>query len=77
MTISSRGLALPFGAGALAVALASAPAAAAASTVTSTNTDRTNITQRPGHVAIEVLPPDVRPPMIWGPSSSPMFLLGD
>ncbi|MGV0851425.1 hypothetical protein [Mycolicibacterium phlei] len=77
MTISTRSITLLLGAGAVAAAIASAPSAGAASVVTSTNSDRANITQRPGHVAIEVLPPDVRPPMIWGPSSTPTFLLGD
>lgn len=34
-------------------------------------------TQRPGHVAIQVAPPLVSPPRVWGQYSSPAFILDD
>lgn len=37
----------------------------------------TTITQRPGHVAIQVEPPLVSRPLVWGPFSSPLFIVGD
>jgi hypothetical protein len=34
-------------------------------------------TQRPGHVAIQVAPPLVSPPLVWGQYSSPPFYVGN
>ncbi|MDT5049689.1 MAG: hypothetical protein QOG75_5587 [Mycobacterium sp.] len=39
-------------------------------------TATTITTQRPGHVAIQVKPPHVSPPLVWGPFSSPLYILG-
>jgi hypothetical protein len=39
-------------------------------------TATTITTQRPGHVAIQVKPPHVSPPRVWGPFSSPLYILG-
>jgi hypothetical protein len=33
------------------------------------------ITQRPGHVAIYAEPQPVSPPLVWGPFSSPLYIL--
>ena len=38
-------------------------------------TATTITTQRPGHVAIQVKPPHVSPPLVWGPFSSPLYIL--
>ena len=72
MHVQPRYLALLAGAGAVAAAIITAPAAAAWP-----DTDNSTITQRPGHAAIKVEPPMVSPPKVWGPSSSPLFILGD
>jgi hypothetical protein len=40
-------------------------------------TATTITTQRPGHVAIQVKPPRVSPPLVWGQFSSPLYILGD
>jgi hypothetical protein len=34
-------------------------------------------TQRPGHIAIQVEPALVSPPMVWGPFDSPLYIIGD
>jgi hypothetical protein len=39
-------------------------------------TATTITTQRPGHVAIQVKPPHVSPPLVWGPFSSHLYILG-
>jgi hypothetical protein len=74
MTIKLRYFAPLLVAGA---AIAVAPVASAASTTTTHDSGNATTTQRPGHVAIQAEPPDVSPPRIWGPFSSPMFILGD
>ena len=40
-------------------------------------TATTITTQRPGHVAIQVKPPLVSPPLVWGPYPSLDFILDD
>lgn len=77
MIVKSRNLAVVVGTGAVALAVAAAPAASAASTTSTHDSGPVTTTQRPGHVSIYVEPPNVSPPRIWGPFSSPLFLLGD
>ena len=59
-------------AGLAAAAIGAAPMAAAAP---STSGDRTTITDRPGHNAIVVHPPNVSAPNSYGSFSSPLPLL--
>lgn len=73
MKLTTRHLGMLMGAGAVAAAIATAPSAAAAWP----DSDNSRIIQRPGHAAIQVEPPVVSPPKVWGPSSSPLFILGD
>ena len=77
MTIKLRYCAPLLVAAAAAAAIAVAPGASAASVTTTVDSGSATITQRPGHVAIQANPPDVSPPSIWGPFSSPHFILGD
>jgi hypothetical protein len=77
MNSKLRYFATLLGAGAAAAAIASAPAAVAASPTTTHESGGATTTQRPGHVAIHAEPPLVSPPRVWGPFSSPLFLLGD
>ncbi|MCV7278513.1 hypothetical protein H7J88_02490 [Mycolicibacterium flavescens] len=77
MKVTLGTIAMLLGSSAAAAAIITAPAAAAATVPNSNDAGRNTTTQRPGHVAIQVFPPAVTPPRIWGPSSSPMFLLGD
>jgi hypothetical protein len=75
MNFTPRHFALVLGMGAVAAAIASAPGAVAAGTTTTQGPATT--TERPGHVSIHVAPSPVTPPRVWGPFSSPLFLLGD
>ncbi len=77
MNTKPRTLALLIGAGAVAAAVASAPGAAATSATTTHESAGTTTTQRPGHVSIYTEPPVISPPQVWGPFSSPAFILGD
>ncbi|SEH84633.1 hypothetical protein SAMN04489835_4827 [Mycolicibacterium rutilum] len=77
MKVTLRTVALLLGTGAAAATIASAPAALAATIPSGSDAGQNSTTQRPGHVSIKVVPPAVSPPRIWGPSSSPLFLLGD
>jgi hypothetical protein len=77
MKFKLRYFATLLGAGAAAAAIASAPGAAAAGSTTTHESGPATTTQRPGHVSIYAEPPLVSPPHIWGPSSSPLYLLGD
>ena len=77
MNSKLRYFAMLLGAGAAAAAVASAPAASAANPTTTHDSGGVTTTQRPGHVAIYAEPPQVSPPKVWGPFSSPLFLLGD
>ena len=77
MIVKLRNFAMVVGMGAVAAAIASSPAASAASTTSTHDSGAVTTTQRPGHVSIYAEPPVVSPPKIWGPFSSPLFLLGD
>ncbi len=77
MNSKLRYFATLLGAGAAAAAIASAPVAAAAGPTTTHESGGTTTTQRPGHVSIHAEPAPVSPPRVWGPFSSPLFLLGD
>ena len=77
MKLTMRYLTTLLGAGAAAAAIASAPAATAATPTTTHDSGGATTTQRPGHVAIHAEPPQVSPPQVWGPFSSPWFLLND
>jgi hypothetical protein len=77
MTIKLRYFAPLLVAGAAAAAIAVAPGASAASVTTTVDSGSATTTQRPGHVAIQANPPDVSPPHVWGPFSSPHFILGN
>ena len=77
MNVAMRNFAMVVGMGVVAVAVAAAPTAAAASTTSTHDSGPVTTTQRPGHVSIYAEPPTVSPPKIWGPFSSPLFLLDD
>lgn len=77
MNSKLRCFAMLMGTGATAAAIAVAPIASAASPTTTHDSGGATTTQRPGHVAIHAEPPVVSPPRVWGPFSSPLFLLGD
>ncbi|HEX2213801.1 MAG TPA: hypothetical protein VHH12_10200 [Mycobacterium sp.] len=77
MIVKLRNFAMMAGMGAVAVAIALAPAASGASTTSTHDSGPVTTTQRPGHVSIYAEPPVVSPPKIYGPFSSPLFLLGD
>ena len=38
---------------------------------------KTITTQHPGHIAIQVEPAPVSPPIVWGQYDSPIYILGD
>ena len=40
-------------------------------------TATTITTQRPGHVAIQVVPQHVSPPRVWGQFDTPLYILGN
>ena len=71
-----------FVAGALGAAIAGMAAPAllflGAGTAQALPDNATTITtQRPGHVSIQVSPPLVSPPLVWGQYSSPPFYVGN
>lgn len=77
MNLKLRYVAILMGTGAAAAAIAVASVASAATPTTTHDSGGATTTQRPGHVAIHAEPPVVSPPRVWGPFSSPLFLLGD
>jgi hypothetical protein len=75
MTIRPRFLAPFLAAGAIAAAITAAPSASAADTRTCGNSGGATICQSPGNVEVHTERPDVQPPRVYGPFSSPIPFL--
>jgi hypothetical protein len=71
MNIKSRFMAPLLAAGAVAVAIAAAPTASAADVRTCANGGGATICQSPGNAEIHTDRPQVQPPRVYGPFSSP------